>query len=373
MEKLLKYVFVLFLSVQIQAQNGNQIQTKAQQRTITGIVTSAYDQLPLPGASVTVLGTSKGVSTDFDGKYKITVKEGSTLEFKSLGFTTQKIKVIKQNVISVALKEDINTLDEVVVVGYGVRKRSYVTGSVSRVSSKAISRKKARRNKQESYHSKIANQMQSSTVEDALQGQVSGVKIKSERDTKIKIRGVGSISGSQNPIVVIDGKIASYDKLEKMNPKNLKSVDVLKDASSTAIYGSRGSNGVILISTKNAVNDTQKEPLYIIDGVPLKKENNHIAENLPKAEIKNRKEYKGEKAKKKYGKVAKNGCIVITTNQGGFKVNNNESYAIIEENNFERTASSPLSTFSIDVDKASYSNVRRMINSTTNRRTSFFN
>ncbi len=354
MNKLIKYVFVLFLSVQVQAQT--------QEKIITGTVTSATDGLPLPGVSVIIKGVLRGTNTDFDGNYKIKVRENDVLIFSSLGFVTKEVTIAKQNVISVALEEDSQVLDEVVVVGYGTVKKSHLTASVSRVRGESISRRQTKRQQQKAYQNQLVNQIKSNVVEESLQGKAVGVNIENKRSSTIIIRGVGSVSNTQKPLVIIDGRVSSYEILEKLNPKNLKAIDVLKDANSTAIYGSRGSNGVLLITTKNVKNNTKKEPLYIVDGVPIKKENNYIIANLSKESIKNKKEYKKSKAKKKFGKVAKHGCIVITTNKGNFRVNNNESYAVIEENNFERTSLSPLSTFSIDVDKASYSNVRRMIN-----------
>lgn len=138
---------------------------------------------------------------------------------------------------------------------------------------------------------------------------------------------------------------------------------VLKDASANSIYGSRGANGVILISTKNQ-NLTKNEPLYIVDGRPINVANNHVIESIPETDIDSKVVYDAPEAKDKFGKIAKHGCVVITTRQGNFRFEN-ESYAVINENDFESTSTSPLSTFSIDVDKASYSNIRRMINAGT--------
>jgi Ca-activated chloride channel family protein len=153
-----------------------------------------------------------------------------------------------------------------------------------------------------------------------------------------------------------------YNSIETLNPQHINDITVLKDASATAIYGNKARDGVIIISTKNNTKVID-EPLYIVDGVPIKKEHNHIVENLPKSDIETKKSYDKAEAKTKFGTIANQGCIVITTHQGNFRLNNQDSYAVIEENSFERTSLSPLSTFSIDVDKASYSNIRRMINS----------
>lgn len=170
------------------------------------------------------------------------------------------------------------------------------------------------------------------------------------------------MSKGQKLLLVIDGKVTYYNNLQDINHSYITSVDVLKDSNSTAIYGSKGSNGAILISTKNSNIQPSVEPLYMVDGMPIKKENNHLIANLSESEIDSWKVYGNNEAKKKFGRIAKNGCIVLTTLHGNFRFKNNESYAIIEENNFEKTNLSPLSTFSIDVDRASYSNIRRMIN-----------
>jgi Ca-activated chloride channel family protein len=340
------------------------MQISSQEKVLSGIVKSSSDGVPLPGVSIVIKGKSQGISTDFDGKYQIKAKEKDVLIFSYIGYVTQYKTVGASNIINVALDEDFSALDEVVVVGYGTQKRSYTTGSVTMYKPSAA---QIKRNKQKAYQNKLASQIQSNTVVNALQGKIAGVSVadnvgKPGASSQIRIRGLSTLSSKNEPLVVIDGVISSYKKIETLNPNNIKAIDVLKDASSSAIYGSRGRNGVILISTKNNSKSIDKEPLYIVDGAPIKKENNYIIENLAKTDIDNKKSYNRTEAKQKFGKIAKNGCIVITTHQGNFRVNNNESYAVIEENNFERTALSPLSTFSIDVDKAAYSNIRGMIN-----------
>ncbi|WP_346883727.1 von Willebrand factor type A domain-containing protein [uncultured Algibacter sp.] len=355
MKRLLKCITILLISVQLHAQ----------ERLISGKVTSATDNLPLPGVTVIVKGTKKGAITDFDGLYKIKAKESDVLVVNYIGFVSKEIKVLKQDIINIALEEDIQELDEVVVIGYGTAKRSEITGAVASVRSQSISKRRRKHESKKLYHNQLANQIQSHSVANTLQGQVSGVNVKTndgEPNSKISIRGISTISGNKAPMVIIDGVIRSYKSLEKINPNNVQSVDVLKDASSSAIYGTRAASGVILISTKTSKKNISNEPLYIVDGIPIKKENNHIIKNFSESDIDNKKEYKKSKAIKKFGKIAKNGCIEITTNHGNFSIQNNESYAVINENNFEKTSLAPLSTFSIDVDKASYSNIRRMIN-----------
>ena len=357
MKTVLKFVFVLTMSLQIQAQ----------EKLIIGKVTSASDNLPLPGVTVLVKGKTTGTTTNFDGLYQIKAKSTDILVFSYLGFVTKEIEVGKLNTISVALQEDVSCLDEVVVIGYGTTRKSYITGSVSTIRSQSVSRSQLKRQKQKAYHNKLAGQIQSNSVVNALQGKLAGVTVNNNsrvpnKSTQIRIRGISSQSGKGMPLVVIDGKIAPYNKLEQLNTNNIKAIDVLKDATSTAIYGNRGANGVIIINTKNNKVNNNEQSLYIVDGVPIKKENNYIIENLAETDIDSKVQYDKSDAKKKFGKIAKNGCTVITTHQGNFRIYNNESYAVIEENNFERTSLSPLSTFSIDVDKASYSNIRRMIN-----------
>ncbi|HMR16556.1 MAG TPA: von Willebrand factor type A domain-containing protein, partial [Mariniflexile sp.] len=219
------------------------------------------------------------------------------------------------------------------------------------------------RKNQKAYHNQLAAQMQSTPTNQALQGKVAGVAINNTgSNTHIVIRGAATLSNQQQPLVVVDGKIVPYNSIETLNPQHINDITVLKDASATAIYGNKARDGVIIISTKNNTKVVD-EPLYIVDGVPIKKEHNHIVENLPKSDIETKKSYDKAEAKTKFGTIANQGCIVITTHQGNFRLNNQDSYAVIEENSFERTSLSPLSTFSIDVDKASYSNIRRMINS----------
>ncbi|CAH8282130.1 Ca-activated chloride channel family protein [Mariniflexile fucanivorans] len=346
MKTLLNFIIVLTISMQIQAQ----------ERLISGKVTDETG-LALPGANVVVKGTSTGITTNFDGLYQIKAKDTDILVFSYIGFISEERVVGKLNTISITLKEDSSCLDEVVVVGYGTRKRTYVTGSVSRISSHQKSQ-----NKQKAYQNKLANQIQYHTATSALQGKVAGVQVNnSASNAHIVIRGTSTLSNNSEPLVVVDGHTVPYHMVESINPNEVKDITILKDSNATAIYGNRGSNGVIIISTKNKA-EVLTEPLYIVDGVPIKKEHNYIIENLPKQDIDTKTSYNKAEAKDKFGKIAKDGCIVITTHQGNFRLNNQESYAVIEENNFERTSLSPLSTFSIDVDKASYSNIRRMIN-----------
>lgn len=348
MKTLVTFIFVLSISIQIQAQ----------EKTIYGRVFDSSNS-PLPGVNVMIKNTSQGTVADFDGKYQIKAKESDTLVFNYLGYLTKEVLIGKANVISVKLIVDMSKLDEVVVIGYGSQRRSSVTSSITQVSASQI-----KRQKQKAYHNKLAGQIESTPITKALQGTVSGLQINPNSgnpgsNTRIFIRGQSSFINGKDPLVIIDDKV---NNLENVNPNQIKDITVLKDANATALYGSKGSNGVIIISTKDKQTKVLTEPLYIVDGMPIKKELNYIIEGLPKSDIDSKKVYAIKEAKKKFGKIAKNGCVVITTHQGNFRLNNQESYAVINENAFERTALAPLSTFSIDVDKASYSNIRRMIN-----------
>ncbi|WP_299548760.1 TonB-dependent receptor [Seonamhaeicola sp.] len=204
------------------------------QQTISGTVVDEAG-VPVAGANVVVKGTTKGTVTDFDGNFSISASSGDVLEVSYLGYITQSISVGDQTSISVTLAEDAAKLDEVVVIGYGTAKKSDLTGSVSRVSSKSF------------------EDQPMSRVEDALQGRAAGVTVARNSGApgapvKIRIRGTNSITGNNDPLVVIDGIIGG--DLRTLNPNDIATMDVLKDASATAIYGSRGANGVILITTK---------------------------------------------------------------------------------------------------------------------------
>ncbi|MBC3759056.1 von Willebrand factor type A domain-containing protein [Hyunsoonleella sp. SJ7] len=357
MKALLTLIFALAVSTQIQSQ----------EKLITGKVTSASDGIEIPGVNVIVKGTTTRAVTDFDGLYEIKAKSSDILVFSYLGFATKEVKVGNRTTVSIALEEDVARLEEVVVIGYGTMKRKSLTGSVSMVSSPTPSASQIKRRKQKDYHQKLANQIQSTSIEKTLQGKIAGVAFTSAngnpgKSTQIRIGGMSSLVSQNNPLVIIDGAIVPYNTMECLNPNQIQSIDVLKDVASTAIYGTRGASGVILISTKNHSESKAQAPLYIVDGQPIKKENNYIIESIPESDIDSKVEYGKGDAKDKFGKIAKHGCVVITTHQGNFRIQNNESYAVIEENSFKRTTLSPLSTFSIDVDKASYSNIRRMIN-----------
>ncbi|GAA4814867.1 TonB-dependent receptor [Litoribaculum gwangyangense] len=205
-------------------------------QTVTGTVTA--DGQPLPGATVLIKNTSKGTSTDFDGNYAIEASPDNTLIFSYVGYATKEVTVGNQSVINVTLEAD-NKLDEVVVIGYGTQRKSDLTGSVSSVSAEDIATLPVAR------------------VDQALQGRAAGVQVTQTSGapgagTSIRVRGGNSITGNNQPLWVVDGIIVGTNfDLNNLNANDIKSVEILKDASSIAIYGSRGANGVILVTTKS--------------------------------------------------------------------------------------------------------------------------
>lgn len=215
----------------------------AQERTINGNVTGP-DGMPLPGASVVVKGLPIGVSTDFDGNYTISVPQAqNVLVFSYVGMIQQEVAIDGRSSINVALKEDTAQLDEVVVIGYGTRNREDLTGAVSTIQAKGI------------------EEQPITTFEQALSGQVSGVQLRQNGapggGPEILIRGVASTGGNNAPLYVVDGiPLGNVDSqrdnfvLSSIDPNSIESISVLKDASAKAIYGSRASNGVVVITTK---------------------------------------------------------------------------------------------------------------------------
>lgn len=209
----------------------------AKKQKITGVVKDANGE-PVIGATIIEKGTNNGTVTDFEGNYTLELSDNGILAFSCIGYKSQEYSTthIKSGQLSVVLKEDTELIDEVVVVGYAVQKKSDLTGAVGSIKSKSIENQSVTR------------------IDQALQGRISGVQIVSSNGapgagSTIRIRGGNSINGSNEPLYVIDGIIGAGD-LNSINPADIQSIEVLKDASSTAIYGSRGANGVILITTK---------------------------------------------------------------------------------------------------------------------------
>lgn len=220
---LLAILLMLFSSYTITAQN----------KVVKGVVTSAKDGMTLPGVNIIVKGTTRSASTDFDGKYAVQVNQGEVLEYFYLGYSTQLVTVGEQDTIDVSLKDDINRLDEVVVIGYGTQRKSDLSGAVSIVNMES------------------AKKTVTYDVAKMLQGQVAGVTVQSSGEpggfVNVKIRGLNSFGGGA-PLFVIDGMIV--DSPFDFAPGDVESMQVLKDASSAAIYGVRGANGVVIITTK---------------------------------------------------------------------------------------------------------------------------
>ncbi len=209
-------------------------QASQQNLTVSGVVTSAADQLPLIGVSVQVKGTTNGAITDLDGNYTVSVASGETLVFSYIGFKTQEIQITNQTTLNVVMEEDSETLDEVVVVGYGVQKKKLVTGATVQVKGETLAK------------------MNTNSPLQAMQGQTPGVNISSTsgqpgEGMKVSIRGLGTV-GNASPLYLIDGVGGDISTL---NPADIESIDVLKDAASAAIYGAQAANGVVLITTKS--------------------------------------------------------------------------------------------------------------------------
>ena len=207
---------------------------KYQDMTVTGKVTDSENE-PLPGVNVQIQGTTSGTVTDFEGKYSVSIPDGNTtLIFSSIGYTTEEVNVGNRSVINVSMVEDVQALSEVVVVGYGTQKKSDLTGSISSVESKDITRLSERR------------------LENALQGRAAGVQVTRVEgnpggSAQINIRGAGSI-GNTEPLWIIDG--VPMDPGNFFNLNDIESIEILKDASASAIYGARAAHGVILVTTK---------------------------------------------------------------------------------------------------------------------------
>ncbi|MCF8363766.1 MAG: SusC/RagA family TonB-linked outer membrane protein [Prolixibacteraceae bacterium] len=206
----------------------------AQEVTVSGTVTSATDGSPLPGVSVVEKGTTIGTVTNVDGEYSIASETGTTLVFSFVGMQSVERTVTGPN-LDVALQETHTDLEEVVVVGYGVQKKSVVTAAISSVDAEDLEQSKPSR------------------IEDVLKGKVSGVQITQSSgqpgaDSKVRIRGIGTINNSE-PLYIVDG-MAVGGGISYLNPSDIESVEILKDAASAAVYGARAANGVILVTTK---------------------------------------------------------------------------------------------------------------------------
>jgi TonB-linked SusC/RagA family outer membrane protein len=223
---------------------------QAQTITVKGNVTG--DGEPLPGVSVLVKGTTNGVVADFDGNYKIKASTNSTLIFAYIGYATKEIRVSGKTTVNVNLTEDVSQLDEIVVIGYGTQKKKELTGAVAQIKSEEIMK------------------ISTSDLSSALQGQIAGVTVVASdgapgSEANIMIRGLTSINGSNKPLYVVDG--IPFEGDPKLSTSEVESIDVLKDAASAAIYGTRGAAGVILITTKKGKEGVMKVNLNAYYGV----------------------------------------------------------------------------------------------------------
>ncbi len=275
--------------------------TMAQERTISGIVSDKEKQ-PIPGVTVQNQTSKTATQTDFDGKYSIQAKTGDMLVFSFVGSETQKQRVQNSNTMNIILKEYNQTLSEVVVVGYGSNDAEY---SNSNRSYERAERKKAK--------------MKPAQM---LQGTAAGVQVQNSvgylasPSPMVSIRGIASVSPKNEPMYIVDGVKMKANQMAKINPNDIKDLKVLKDEEATSIYGSRASNGVVIIETKDELykNLTEKELDKKLNIMPTPTEPTQ------------------------------------------------EDYDSFVENAFESPKTAPLSTFSIDVDNASYTNIRRFLN-----------
>ncbi|PWK27410.1 TonB-linked SusC/RagA family outer membrane protein [Arcicella aurantiaca] len=239
----------------------------AQDRVITGLVTDGVSGSGIPGVSILLKNSARGVTSDASGNFKIAVAdENGVLVFSSVGYTTQQVSINSRSIINIALSPDTKSLDEVVVVGYGTQKKANVTGSMANFNAKDLDQRPVAR------------------VDQALIGQLAGVSVKQTSGTpgkgfSVQVRGSGSISASNEPLYVIDGfpletsgqnasgGFSTGNPLDNLNPNDIENIQVLKDASSAAIYGSRAANGVVLITTKKGQDSKAKISLNVYSGI----------------------------------------------------------------------------------------------------------
>lgn len=244
------FVFLTFIATNSWAGTNPAIQTK----TVSGKVTDATTGEPIPGVNISVQGTTLGTISDASGNYSIQVPAATaTLVFSFVGYVTEAIPVDNISSLDVKLVADIKSLDEVVVVGYGVQKKSHLTGSVAKLKNDKL------------------DEIPVSRIDQAFQGKIAGVQVQnitSEAGVapKIRIRGMGSISAATNPLVVVDGHPVA-DGLSFVNMADVESIEVLKDAASAAIYGSRAAGGVIIITTKSGSADKPKYNVKFSKGI----------------------------------------------------------------------------------------------------------
>nr|WP_256474592.1 von Willebrand factor type A domain-containing protein [Flavobacterium sp. NRK1] len=341
----------------------------SESKKITGVITDSQG-LPVPGVTVMIEGTSKSVSTDFDGKYMIDAKEGEKLIASFVGMEQMAVTLGKQKNVNLQLKDNAMMLEDVVVEAYRTTTRATSNVAVTTISS-ADARRQSRLEKKKAKNDAIASAKVSSTTQpinnpsasyvsndkhvttlasktidgrpnanfiQTLQGQVPGLNIATGSgqpgaNSTVILRGIGSINGNAEPLYVVNGVPLSSAIFKQINTNDIESISVIKDAGATSIYGNRGRNGVIIVKTKKALS---------------KKELRKLA----------RLNKKLEQQKKKHPEM-----IHFTEPSKPHPIEvDQEEYENFVENQFENPATTPLSTFSIDVDNASYTNIRRFIN-----------
>ena len=219
------------------------LHAQQQAKTVTGTVTDVSGE-PIIGANIRIKGTTTGTITDIDGNFSIKAEPQSVIEVSYIGYLTQETVINNQKSIRFLLKEDTKTLDEVVVIGYGVQKKADLTGSVANINTEKL------------------NTQSNANIGQALQGKIAGVDIVSQggalgSGTRIMVRGIGTLNNA-SPLYIVDGMY--MNSIDHINPNDIASIDVLKDASSAAIYGSRAANGVIIVTTKEGSN-TEVKPI----------------------------------------------------------------------------------------------------------------
>jgi len=214
----------------------------AQTRTVTGTVRSTEDNQGIPGVTVVEKGTGNGTVSDADGKYSLPVNEGATLVFSFIGMKTTEVAVGSQSTVDVMLENDQTELQEVVVIGYGTVEKRNLTSAVSATDNKQL------------------KDIPINSATQALAGRLAGVQVVTsegspDASVQVRVRGGMSITGDNSPLYVVDG-VQVENALSVLNPQDIASISVLKDASATAIYGSRGANGVVIITTKGGKGET---------------------------------------------------------------------------------------------------------------------
>ena len=246
-----------------------------QEQKVTGTVTDAITGEFLPGVNILIEGTNNGTTTDVNGKFSINVpSKDAVLVFSYIGYLGEKVTLAGQSILDLKLSPEITKLEEVVVVGYGTVKKTDLTGSVSSISSEDYSK------------------MPVNNFSTAIQGRAAGVSIATQSGApggavKIRIRGSNSINGNNDPLYVVDGIQLATTSIQDVNPNDIQSIEVLKDASATAIYGSRGANGVIMITTKKGTSEKPRLEFTAFTGVSQTSYKYDILKAGPFAELYN--------------------------------------------------------------------------------------